>query len=140
MARENRALCGNRKVPRSKQRARTGQSRSQRTDLRPLTVGLLAPTSDNVPSSAVLKSSGGLSSCGVGARQCLGQSPASFGVGRPRGRCPLVRQHHGPGIPRCRPRCETLGLMAWKCLHGTMTLREQLWLSSPGRPSGCLPL
>ena len=27
----------------------------------------------------------------------------------------------------CSTRRKTLGLMAWKCLHGTMTLCEQLW-------------
>ena len=41
---------------------------------------------------------GGLPSFGVGARWCLGQSPASLGVGRPCGRCPLLSQHHRPPV------------------------------------------
>ena len=36
----------------------------------------------------VKKYNGGLSSCGVGARRCLGRSPASSWVGRPAGGCP----------------------------------------------------
>ena len=48
-----------------------------------------------------LKSSCGLPSCGVGARWFSGQSPASFGVGRPlRGRRGAAfDSHHGPSIP-----------------------------------------
>ena len=41
-----------------------------------------------------LKNIGGLTSCGVGARWCLGQSPASFWVGRPSGWCPLATRAH----------------------------------------------
>ena len=80
----------------------------------------------------------------------MGLVPAGAWVSRPPvwglvaiyGRCPLLRQHHGPSIPtmplvrppvpcvsrylgRCPPRRETLGLMAWKCCSpfSTMTLR-----------------
>ena len=46
------------------------------------------------PSRDKLKNIGGLSSFGVGARWCLGQSPASFWVGRPSGGCPLATRAH----------------------------------------------
>ena len=48
------------------------------------------------------KKNGGLTSCGVGARWCLGQSPAIFGVGRPCGR----RGEEGRGGGR-GPACES---------------------------------
>ena len=40
-------------------------------------------TTQNLKTPSGLKSNDGLTSCGVGARWCLGQSPASFGDGRP---------------------------------------------------------
>ena len=77
---------------------RTRHCGSRPTDLRHLTVELLALTSDNVPLIAVLKNNCGLSSGGVGARCFLGQSPASFWVGRPCGGGPLTV----PALPQCR--------------------------------------
>ena len=66
------------KQRKSDQRARTRQCRSQSTELRPLTVGLLASTCDNVSFSAVLKSNGGLSA-GPGVRRLPG--PVTSGIG-----------------------------------------------------------
>ena len=96
------------------------------------------------------------------SRWCLVKSPASFGVGRLCGRCPVVSQHCGPSIPYgaagtsrtrgtwdfalpgarracsrylglCPHQRETLGLVAWKCLHVTMTLG-----ATPSRAFFCL--
>ena len=61
------------------------------------------PTCQCLRTPSRLKHSGGLSSFAVGARWCLGQSPASFWVGRPCGRYPLVSQHNGPSMPTMPP-------------------------------------
>ena len=60
---------------------------SQTSDTSPSVTGgvfLTSDTSQNLRTRSGLKSKGGLASCGVDARWCFGQSPASFGVVRGR--------------------------------------------------------
>ena len=74
----------------------------------------------------VFKNNDGFTSCGVGARWCLGQSPASFGDGRP-----PRRVQAGESTPRSRHSRDAAGTST-----STVRLAVPGTLPLPARDAG----